>query len=44
MHPIHLILVVLFIVCEFLAAFNLPIGRPNLIALGLGFFGLSLLF
>lgn len=42
--PIHLLLVVAFIVCELLASFNLPVARPNLIALGLAFFGLSLLF
>jgi hypothetical protein len=43
--PIHLILIVLFIVCEGLAAINLPnISRPNLGWLGLLFYGLALLF
>ncbi len=46
--PIHLILVVVFIVCEALAAFLWPPTvepwRLRLVACGLFFYGLSLLF
>lgn len=40
---IHLLLIVAFIVCELLAAFGATVPRVNLEALGLMFFGISLL-
>lgn len=41
---IHTILLVAFIVCEGLAAIGAAVPRVNLVALGLFFFGLSLIF
>lgn len=40
---IHLILLVLAVVCWFLAALNVPVPRVNLTALGLFLFGLSMI-
>lgn len=39
-----LVMLVLFIICEFLAAVGVQAPRVSLIALGLFFFGLSLVF
>jgi hypothetical protein len=40
---VKVICAVLFVICEFLAAIGVPSSRVNLIALGLFFFGVSLL-
>lgn len=41
---LKLVLVIAFVVCELLAAIGAAVPRVNLQALGLFFFGLSLLF
>jgi hypothetical protein len=41
---LHLILLIIFAVCELLAAIGAAVPRVNLTALGLFFFALSLLF
>lgn len=44
MASVHLILVVLFLVCELIAALGWSAGRVNLMAAGLACFAASMLF